>query len=357
MNWKKWQDRLKNLSLGENMVYGFLWAAIFLIPFMNAHLMSEEINNLDNVIISWGKIAPYFIIFLVNNYILAPYLLLRHRYWWYGILLLTVVGAIFGTIEVLDFRYWQSDVDLRSKASLTELEWYWNMLFGVMMGGANTMIKLYYRAIKIDQRMAVLERENIETQMEYLKYQINPHFLMNTLNNIHAMIDFDSDMAKKSVMDLSRMLRHILYDSDEQYTTLDKEVAFLENYIELMRIRYIDEVNIKFNTPDMNACRKIKLPSLLFIVLVENAFKHGISYDKQSFIYIDITTYGKMLSCTVTNSRHPARVSKSSGIGLKNISRRLKLLFDDDYKLRIDDDNEDIYRVELVIPIINRERW
>ena len=226
-----------------------------------------------------------------------------------------------------------------------------------MMAGANTMIKLYYRAIKIDQRMAVLERENIETQMEYLKYQINPHFLMNTLNNIHAMIDFDSDMAKKSVMDLSRMLRHILYDSDEQYTTLDKEVAFLENYIELMRIRYIDEVNIKLNTPEMNICRKIKLPPLLFIVLVENAFKHGISYDKRSFIYIDITTYGKMLSCTVTNSRHPARVSKSSGIGLKNISRRLKLLFDSNYKLRIEDDNEDIYRVELVIPITNRERW
>ena len=353
----KWQDRLKNLSLGENMVYGFVWAAIFLIPFMNAHLMSEEINNLDNVIISWGKISPYFLVFLLNNYILAPYLLLRHRYVWYAVSLLAVVGAIFGTIEVLDFRYWQSDIALRSKASLTELKWYWNLLFGVMMAGANTMIKLYYRAIKIDQRMAVLERENIETQMEYLKYQINPHFLMNTLNNIHAMIDFDSDMAKKSVMDLSRMLRHILYDSDEQYTTLDKEVTFLENYIELMRIRYIDEVNIKLNTPDMNICRKIKLPPLLFIVLVENAFKHGISYDKQSFIYIDIATYGKMLSCTVTNSRHPARVSQSSGIGLKNISRRLKLLFDSNYKLRIEDDNEDIYRVELVIPITNRERW
>ena len=357
MNWQKWQDRLKNLSLGENMVYGLVWAAIFLIPFMNAHLMSEEINNLDNVIISWGKISPYFLIFLLNNYILAPYLLLRHRYVWYAVTLLAVVGAIFGTIEVLDFRYWQSDIDLRSKASLTELEWYWNLLFGVMMAGANTMIKLYYRAIKTDQRMAVLERENIETQMEYLKYQINPHFLMNTLNNIHAMIDFDSDMAKKSVMDLSRMLRHILYDSDEQYTTLDKEVAFLENYIELMRIRYIDEVNIKLNTPDMNICRKIKLPPLLFIVLVENAFKHGISYDKQSFIYIDIATYGKMLSCTVTNSRHPARVSQSSGIGLKNISRRLKLLFDSNYKLRIEDDNEDIYRVELVIPITNRPRF
>ena len=347
----KWQDRLKNLSLGENMVYGLVWAAIFLIPFMNAHLMSEEINNLDNVIISWGKISPYFLVFLLNNYILAPYLLLRHRYVWYAICLLAVVGAIFGTIEVLDFRYWQSDIDLRSKASLTELEWYWNLLFGVMMAGANTMIKLYYRAIKIDQRMAVLERENIETQMEYLKYQINPHFLMNTLNNIHAMIDFDSDMAKKSVMDLSRMLRHILYDSDEQYTTLDKEVAFLENYIELMRIRYIDEVNIKLNTPEMNICRKIKLPPLLFIVLVENAFKHGISYNCSSFININIEVAAEELKCTVENSRHLSHNTGRSGIGLSNIRKRLQLLFDKDYTLKIDKSRQDVYSVKLIIPI------
>lgn len=353
----KWSNRLKNLSLGENMAYGLVWAAIFLIPFMNAHLMAERINNLDNVIISWGKILPYFIIFLTNNYVLAPYLLLKHRYWWYGSLLIILVSAIFGTIEVLDFRYWQYEPSLSNKASLTELEWYWNILFGVMMAGANSMIKLYYRAIYTDQRMAVLERENIETQMEYLKYQINPHFLMNTLNNIHAMIDFDSDTAKKCVMELSRMLRHILYDSGEHYTTLDKEVTFLENYIELMRIRYIDEVNIKLNAPDIKVCRKIKLPPLLYIVLVENAFKHGISYDKQSFIYIDIALYDKRLSCTVTNSRHPARVSQNSGIGLVNITKRLKLLFDKDYKLRIEDDNEDIYRVELVIPVTNREKW
>ena len=357
MNWQTWSNRLKNLSLGENMVYSLVWAAIFLIPFMNAHLMSEDTINFDIVVISWGKILPYFFIFLINNYVLAPFLLLRHRYLWYAVSLLAVVAGVFISIDILDFRYWQSDDMLRSKASLTELEWYWNMLFSVMMGGANSMIKLYYRAIKTDQRMAALERENIETQMEYLKYQINPHFLMNTLNNIHAMIDFDSDMAKKCVMELSRMLRHILYDSGENSTTLDKEVAFLDNYIELMRIRYIDEVNIKLNAPDMNICRKVKLPPLLFIVLVENAFKHGISYDKQSFIYIDIAIYGKMLSCTVTNSRHPSRVAQSSGIGLKNITQRLKLLFEDNYKLRIEDDSQDIYRVELVIPITNRERW
>ena len=166
------------------------------------------------------------------------------------------------------------------------------------------MIKLYYQAIATEQRMSMLERQNIETQMQYLKYQINPHFLMNTLNNIHAMIDFDREMARNSVMVLSRMMRHVLYDSGEKNTTLDKEVEFIENYIEMMRIRYIDDVDITFNHPDITLCRKISLPPLLIIVLVENAFKHGISYNKESFIHINVYIEDNELICVGTNSRH-----------------------------------------------------
>ena len=220
-----------------------------------------------------------------------------------------------------------------------------------MMAGANSMIKLFYRSIYTEQRMAILERENIETQMQYLKYQINPHFLMNTLNNIYAMIDFDRDMARQSVMGLSKMMRHVLYDSSESITTLDKEVEFLHNYIELMRIRYIDDVDIEFNIPDINTCRRIQLPPLLYIVLIENAFKHGISYNSKSFIKISITTDNKTLSCIVANSRHHTQATEHSGIGLNNIKKRLDLLFGDNYTLSTDDSDKSIYLVELIIPL------
>jgi len=349
----KWMQRFKNMRLGESMVYTLVWAAIFLIPFMNAHLMAETNLNFNNVIVSWGKISPYFLIFIINNVLLAPQLVFRNRYKWYIFWLLFIVSAVFGTIELLDFRYWQADDMFRNKASLTELEWYWNVLFSVMMAAANTMIKLYYRALDTDQRMAKLERQNIETQMQYLKYQINPHFLMNTLNNIHAMIDFDKDMAKQSVMELSHMLRHVLYDSGENHTTLDKEVDFLHNYIELMRIRYVDGVDIRLSTPDINECRKVKMPPLLLIVLVENAFKHGISYSKPSFIFIDIDVVDNELICVVSNSQHKASSSEHSGIGLSNITKRLDLLFGSRYTLKIDDTRDDAYRVKLVIPINN----
>lgn len=344
----------KNWKLGENMLYTLVWVAVFLIPIMNAQLMSEHQVDFNKVIISWGKIAPYFIIFIVNTTLLAPRLLLRNRYWLYSVLLLTVIFSIFGTIEILDFRYWQSDINLRNKASFTDLEWYWNVLIGVFMAGANSMIKLYYRTMETERRMAILEKQNIETQMQYLKYQINPHFLMNTLNNIHAMIDFDSNMAKQCVMELSRMLRHVLYDSSEKYTTLDKEVEFLNNYIELMRIRYIDDVEIKFTAPDIAQCRKISIPPLLLIVLLENAFKHGISYNKASFITVDISAYNNELSCVVANSRHDTHTTGHSGIGLDNITKRLDLLFGDRYSLSTDETDKSVYIVELVIPITDK---
>ncbi len=344
------RSAFRNIWLGENMLYACVWAAIYLIPFMNAHLMSEDAIDFDKVIISWVKITPYFFIFLVHNYSLIP-LLMRNRYVWYIVLLLLLVATVFGTIEILDFRYWQSNVDLRDKASLTELAWYWNVLFGILMAGANSMIKLYYQAIITEQNMAKLQKENIEIQMQYLKYQINPHFLMNTLNNIHAMIDFDSEMARKSVMDLSRMMRHVLYDSGESHTTLDKEVEFIINYIELMRIRFADDVDINFTHPDMNICRRVSLPPLLLIVLIENAFKHGISYNKESCIHINIYVDNDELTCVVANSRHFSSSTEHSGIGLNNITKRLDLLFDNRYQLEKDDGDQRRYIVKLVIPV------
>ena len=344
----------RNWRLGENMLYTLVWAAIFLIPFMNAQLMSEHEVDFNKVIISWGKISPYFLIFIINTTLLAPRLLLRNRYWLYSILLLTVVCSIFGTIEILDFRYWQSDVDLRDKASFTDLEWYWNIVICILMSCANSMIKLYYKSLETESRMTFLEKQNIETQMQYLKYQINPHFLMNTLNNIYAMIEFDSEMAKASIMELSRMLRHVLYDSSEKHTTLDKEVEFIHNYIELMRIRFIDEVKVTFNTPDITTCRKIRIPPLLIIVLVENAFKHGISYNSESFITINITADNNELTCVVANSRHHTPASPHSGIGINNITKRLDLLFGNKYSLTTDESDSNVYIVELIIPITDK---
>lgn len=342
----------KKTSIGENLFYTFVWAAIFLVPILNSQLMSELHINFNNVVISWGKIAPYFVVFLLNNWLLAPQLLLRNKRVWYIAAILVMLAAIFGGIQAWNYRYWQTIEVLQYKASFSDLEWYWNVVLGVLMVGANSMIKLYYRALETEQRMLVMHRHNMQAQMDYLKYQINPHFFMNTLNNIHAMIDFDSQTAKRYVIELSKMMRYVLYDTDSDRTTLDKEIQFVGNYIELMRIRYVDDVDIRFEHPSATVARGVVVPPLLLIVFVENAFKHGVSYDAPSFIHIDISLAGGELRYRVVNSRHK-RQEKRGGVGLENVRKRLSLLFGKRHTLAIDTSREDVYEINLSIPVKN----
>lgn len=175
---------------------------------------------------------------------------------------------------------------------------------------------------------------------------------MNTLNNIHAMIDFDSQTAKRCVIELSKMMRYVLYDTDSDRTTLDKEIQFVGNYIELMRIRYVDDVDIRFEHPSATVARGVVVPPLLLIVFVENAFKHGVSYDAPSFIHIDISLAGGELRYRVVNSRHK-RQEKRGGVGLENVRKRLSLLFGKRHTLAIDTSREDVYEINLSIPVKN----
>ena len=153
------------------------------------------------------------------------------------------------------------------------------------------------------------------------------------------------------------MMRYVLYDSENAATNLVSEMRFIENYIALMRIRYTDNVDVRFTVHD-TVRPTAKVPPLLFIVLVENAFKHGVSYNKPSYVNIDVWCDEKQVSCQVQNSRHEqAAISKqstkSSGMGLDNIRKRLDLLFGEEYNLAIDDSNKEQYTIKLTIPIKN----
>jgi putative regulator of cell autolysis len=189
--------------------------------------------------------------------------------------------------------------------------------------------------------------------MDYLKYQINPHFFMNTLNNIHALIDIDTESAKNAVIELSKMMRYVLYESGREIISLNRDIQFLKNYIELMRIRYTDAVNISVESPG-NLPEQLSIPPLLLIVFVENAFKHGVSYNHPSFIRLKIEYADGQVTSTLTNSRHAAQSSKHpAGIGLENVRKRLELIYGaKNYSLEIREE-EKTYTVKLVIPTLN----
>ncbi len=342
-------------TIGENLLYVMVWSAIILVPVLNSQMMSEMHVNLENVLIAWRQIAPYLLIFLVHNGVLAPRYMLRHRYWKYLLLNVLLITSVFAMIYLYELHL--PDVPLEGGVpdvgSFTNLEMYWNVALAAFMTSANSGIKLMYQSIRDEQQMEELKRQNLQAEMDYLKYQINPHFFMNTLNNIHALIDIDTECAKETVIELSKMMRYVLYDSGHEKISLNHDIQFLENYIQLMKIRYTDAVDICVNYPD-NIPESISIPPLLLIVFVENAFKHGVSYTTGSFIYIDIAYTAEKVKCTIENSRHETvDKRRRAGIGLINVRKRLELIYGArNYSLRTEERPES-YFVQLLIPTLN----
>ncbi len=343
--------------IGENLLYVLVWTTMFLVPVMNAQMMSELHLIPETIFIAWRQLMPFFIVFLVHNLVLAPRYLLKRRMWSYIIGDILLVGSMFLIVEgherqLAEHIFTPDNEDAIAtyrRVSFTNLRFYWNFMLGLFMTLANTGIKLIYQSMRDEQRMEVLKRQNLQAEMDYLKYQINPHFFMNTLNNIHALIDIDTESAKHAVIELSKMMRYVLYDSGREQIPLRQDIQFLKNYIELMRIRYTDTVEVRMESPE-NLSEGVMIPPLLPIVFVENAFKHGVSYNSPSFIDISIKYADGKIVTVVTNSRHAASTGHKAGIGLENARKRLDLIYGErGYTLDIRED-ETTYTVKLVIP-------
>uniref|UniRef100_UPI003FD7D068 sensor histidine kinase n=1 Tax=Alistipes putredinis TaxID=28117 RepID=UPI003FD7D068 len=340
--------------IGENLLYLMVWMVIILVPVLNSKMLEEVHVSLENILIAWLKIAPYLLIFIIHNSLIAPRLLLRkHRYVWYLVVNLLTITAVFSLVAIYE-KYAPYDTEpyiLNGKASFTDLAIYWNILLGFFMTGLNMGIKLLYRSLRDEQQMEVLKRQNLQAEMDYLRYQINPHFFMNTLNNIHALIDIDTEYAKSAVIELSKMMRYVLYESGSETISLKKDIQFIENYIELMRIRYDSSIDICLDYP-ATIPNKVAIPPLLLIVFVENAFKHGVSYNHASFIHIRIGYRDDAVTAVISNSRHEKSRPGTTGIGLENVKKRLALIYQDNYTLSIDDSDPAVYTVKLIIPIM-----
>ena len=222
------------------------------------------------------------------------------------------------------------------------------LIIVVLMLGMNLGIKLYFKQRNDQKHLKELERRNLEQQLEYLKYQINPHFFMNTLNNIHALVDIDPEKAKSTILELSKMMRFVLYEGNKTVVPLEREISFLQNYITLMKLRYTDKVRIQVDVAQTLPNKDV--PPLIFITFVENAFKHGVSYRQESFIDIAINIDNDTLVFTCKNSRIPQEEEKHGGVGLANVRQRLDLIYGLNYELDINDDPQ-TYSVKLTLPL------
>lgn len=218
----------------------------------------------------------------------------------------------------------------------------WRIFHNVF--GALILILFFGSAIKLAKDSFYRRQEEKNAELKLLKAQLNPHFLFNTLNNLYGLSVVKSDKLPNLMLKLSDLLRYSLYDTKEQFVSLEKEVSYIENYISLEKIRLEDRAEISFKTQGSLSFKRI--PPMLFIVFVENAFKHlGELKDQKSKVEVKIEVSEKELVFHCSNTLgstvmdHRNTLLEESGIGLQNAKKRLALMYPDRHTLDLSSDN------------------
>lgn len=382
----------------EHTIYSAIWAMLYASPVINIYTRMAGNPRITfswtEILHAWEYTSTWLVMFAIHNFLLLPLLLRKRKTGTYLCLsFLILLTGMFITylnrpmhknqyktrmeaewkadslayervaaVRLGDGRYCSPQNPMRRKPldfqpidplpmlGPGELVAFFG---GLLLMGMNLGVKLYFMSQRDRERQKIIDQRNLEQQMEYLKYQVNPHFFMNTLNNIHALVDIDPERAKTTIVELSKMMRHILYEGSKKLIPLTREVEFLNLYVQLMRLRYTRKVHINVDVPPQ--LPELKLPPLMLIIFVENAFKHGISYREESFIDIKLRVENKRLlfSCCNSKPTQVQRTNEKGGMGLQNVRQRLELLYDDDYTLDIND-GEKTYEVKLDIPMQTR---
>jgi len=364
-----------NFDRFQPLIIIAFWALLFASPLLFGRF--EDEIDWDHIFIVWLNYLPLLIVFFINRYILLPKLFFKGKRVTYFISTVLLISVI--TLGLFFFHSTNNNQErrlpppergeingfqqppppefsMRERPPMSRIQNkpdsippYANFLIlAILMVGFDAGLQVSMRWAKLEQEKMKLQTENIENQLAILKNQVSPHFFMNTLNNIHALVDIDSDEAKQAIIKLSNLMRHLLYDSEGKMTPIKKEINFIESYIELMRLRFSDKVKINIEIPS-EIPNKFIAP-LLFTSLLENAFKHGISYNSDSFINVKMSFTNDKLNFMIENSNHPKKNEAASGIGVENTNKRLDLIYKNKYTLAIDE-SEKIFRINLSVPI------
>lgn len=324
--------------LVEVLIHVIGWGIVFGFPFLMMTRSGFTITWMDYL--RHGSIIPlsFLIVFYVNYCFLVPRYLFEGRirqYLLLNALLILCVAAGAHLWQEYAFQTYAKGSGDKGGRHMGPPKWIFilrDVFSMVLTVGLSAAIKMSGRWVQMDAARREAEKSRTEAELKNLRNQLNPHFLLNTLNNIYALIAFDSEKAQAAVQELSRLLRHVLYDNQQSFVTLDKEMDFIRNYIELMRIRLSSNVTVETQI-DIRPDSRTEIAPLIFISLIENAFKHGISPTEPSFIRIHFSESPGEVRCEISNSYHPkSETDKSgSGIGLEQVQKRLDLTYPGHY--------------------------
>lgn len=331
-----WKVRVMHILNAPIIRHGVFWLIVLLVLILLEGTRFGFWFTFTNELVN---IFFYVAIIYFNLYYLIPNYLNKKQFLTYLILLL-LVSAIITPLKVLAFYFKFSG---KPEAQLDLLQNQFGYFLTIFLSAAiGTVVKISNDWVQQLKERQDLERQTMQSELRFLRSQINPHFLFNTLNSLYALTLKKSELAPEIVLKLSEMMRYMLYECNEKRVLLSKEISYLQNYIDLERLRQGSQVRIDFQV--LGVIGEQTIAPLLFIPFLENSFKHGLmnTLEKDSFVRIKIEVEHKKLHFYIENSkplqrpiRDPNRVS--GGIGLANIHRRLNLLYPKHYDLRIND--------------------
>ncbi len=311
--------------------------------FLSFSFITESINLLFYV----------FIVYFNIYYLFPKYLKGKSLKIYVPVLILTVllITPIKGAVLYL-IHY---NNEFTKKQILYNL--HYTFLTTFFIAGTSTVLKILTEWVKYQREKKKLEKEKLHSELKFLKSQINPHFLFNTLNNLYSLALVKSDKTPDIILKLSEILRYMLYECNVPKVSLIKEVNYIQNYLALERLRQRDDVKIEFNMEGDISDQKIS--PLLFTPFLENAFKHGVNkVIEGAFVNIQLIVKDNKVFFAVENIKpeftHEDFQKKQGGIGLANVKKRLKLLYPEKYKLDIEN-TKFHYKIELYLDLNNKK--
>ncbi len=327
-----------------------IWALMILV-FPLAMLISTRNweSASTSLLMVWQLLRAPMVIYFANFYIFGPYLFFHQKYWFFALCNLVLITAVNSGFFFGYFMMKEHVPQMSPNAWIGFFSGaFMFFLLNCVMAAVAIGIRHFIRTRKIKDQLKEEKAKNTEAELAWLKNQINPHFLFNTLNNISSLTQIDPDAAQDAIAQLSDLLRYAMYETNKPTVPIQGEVEFMRNYISLMELRCNDktEVSSEFRVQSS----KLEIAPLLFISLIENAFKHGISSSRPSKIDIRVLQEDNQLIFVCDNTNFPKDDAdrSGSGIGLENTRRRLDLMYAGRYTWE-QSLNDDIYHVKITL--------
>lgn len=357
-----------NITKRDITFYGLqvaAWLVFLMVPAISAFAANHSWSDAGRAIgfsarIMWIPAAVYFI----NSFILIPLGYYRNRHWLFWIGNAIIVGLLVWHYFGVDTGFMDRIPNERFKRYAVTSYYstsILNILMNAMLAGIAWLVHHVYRAQNIKRQLKEEHQKRTEAELEWLKNQLNPHFLFNTLNNISSLVQIDADQAQDAIAQLSDLLRYAMYETRHEKVPLQGEMEFMRNYIELMKLRCNEKTTVNYQLANSQwpiANGQLEIAPLLFISLIENAFKHGVSSGRDSRIDISLAVSqepnanSQQLTFTCSNTNFPKTDAdrSGSGIGIENTKRRLDLIYKDKYTWEQSlEDN--IYKVTITIQL------